>query len=88
MSLFANSPSISGIWEMRMIHKGTLDSSRPQGGEEIFPPLLSLAPEDLVEYEERGLLAMVEFREVPRECDPEGDRKVVLPAAAEPVGWM
>jgi hypothetical protein len=58
---------------------------RAECRQEVVPPLLVLAPEDLVEDEERGLVHVVELRKVPREGDPERHRDVVLLAAAEPV---
>ena len=58
---------------------------RSQCREEVAAPLLVLAPEDLVEDEEGRLVHLVELGEVPGEGDPQGDRNVVLLAAAEPV---
>ena len=58
---------------------------RAECGEEIGPPLLVLAPEDLIEDEEGALVHLVEFREVAGEGDSQCDGDVVLLAAAEPV---
>ena len=58
---------------------------RAERREEVVPPLLVLAPEDLVEDEERGLVHLVELGEIAGEGDPQGDRDIVLLAAAEAV---
>ena len=52
-----------------------------QRREQVVSPLLVLAPEDLVEDEERALVDIVGVGEVPGEGDPERDRDVVLLAA-------
>ena len=58
---------------------------RPQGSEEVVPPLLVLAPEDLVKDQERALVHPVELGKVAGEGDPEGNRNIVLLPAAEAV---
>jgi hypothetical protein len=42
---------------------------RAEGGEEVVPPLLVLAPEDLVEDEEGALVHLVELGKVAGEGD-------------------
>ena len=64
---------------------GNRDSWRPQAGQEVRPPLLVLAAEDLVEDQQRALVDVVELGEVPGQGDPQGNRDVVLLPAAEAV---
>jgi hypothetical protein len=84
MSVFANSPCISGIWEMRRILEGTGTSLVRRVVKRLFLRSSSCLPKISKEDQERGLVDLVEPRQVPQE----GDRDVVLLAAAEPVGWM
>ena len=58
---------------------------RAQGSEEVASPLLVLAPEDLVEDQKGALVHLVELGKVAGEGDSQGNRDVVLLAAAETV---
>ena len=58
---------------------------RAQGGEEVATPLLVLAPEDLIEDQKGALMHLVELGKVAGEGDSQGNRDVVLLAAAETV---
>ena len=88
MSVFANSPCISGMQEMRRVREGAGTPLVRGVVKRLFLRSPSWLPKIPKEDQERGLADLVELRQVPRKSNPEGDCDVVLPAAAEPVGWM